>query len=80
MKKLIMIVLCFLQIIKANSQTTNAAQVELDRIFQYIDKTKVPTGYLYEYGAAFTVIKDYDGTLNKNNVTHSLMLNLGKVI
>ena len=65
MKKLILqIVICFALITKAMAQTPNAAQVELDRIFQYIDKTKVPTGYLYEYGAAFTVIKDPFPTLS----------------
>ncbi len=35
----------------ASKAQTDSARLELDQIFQYIDKSQIPTGYLNEYGA-----------------------------
>ena len=67
MKKLIMIVLCFLQIIKAISQTPTADRVELDNIYQHINKSLIPTGYLNNYGSAMLNKVRYNGLLTDSN-------------
>ena len=65
MKKLILIVLCFLQIIKAISQT--ADRVELDKIYQQINKASIPTGYSNDYGCAMLNKVRYNGLLTDSN-------------
>ena len=67
MKKLILIVLCFLQITKAISQTPTADRLELDKIYQHINKTLIPTGYLNDYGAAFLNKVRYNGQMTDSN-------------
>ena len=67
MKKLILIVLCFLQIIKAISQTPTADRVELDNIYQHINKSLIPTGYLNNYGSAMLNKVRYNGLLTDSN-------------
>ncbi|TAF43118.1 MAG: hypothetical protein EAZ64_09535 [Sphingobacteriales bacterium] len=67
MKKLILIILCFLQIIKVSSQTPTADRVALDNIYQYINKSAIPTGYLNDYGAAFLKKTRYNGQMTDSN-------------
>ncbi len=35
---------------------TDSARLELDQIFQYIDKSQIPTGYLNSYSKIFTSV------------------------
>ena len=48
--------------------TPNAFADRINYIFQYVDKTQVPTGILQEYGIDFTNIENYNGnSLNDSN-------------
>jgi len=51
---------------KAFAQT-DPVRAELDHIFQYIDKSQVPSGYLDEYGPQFAEKKWYTGVLADSN-------------
>ncbi len=50
-----------------NAQTTDVLRNELDAIFQYVDKSQVPSGYLDEYGPQFAEKKWYNGVLADSN-------------
>ena len=71
MKKIIIIVLCFVLLNKANAQ---ADKVILDNVFQHINKSTIPTGYLQDYGVAFVNKESYNGILTDSNLTNSLAL------
>ena len=45
---------------------------KLDSIFQYVDKTQIPTGYLKEYGSEFLPMHWFNGILTDSNVVNSL--------
>ena len=49
MKKIITILLSFLTL-QGFAQTRDSLRDTLNIIFQYIDKSQIPTGYLVEYG------------------------------
>ncbi len=49
------------------AQTTDVLRNELDAIFQYVDKSQVPTGYLEEYGAGFVPLRSFNGLLTDSN-------------
>ena len=44
-----------------------ADRVELDKIYQHINKTLIPTGYLNDYGSAFLNKVRYNGLLTDSN-------------
>lgn len=41
---------------------------KLDSIFQHVDKTQIPTGYLKEYGAEFMPIHCLNGVLTTEHI------------
>jgi hypothetical protein len=45
---------------------------KLDSIFQYVDKTQIPTGYLKEYGSEFLPLHWFNGLLTDSNTINSL--------
>lgn len=49
------------------AQSTDVLRNELDAIFQYVDKSQVPTGYLEEYGAGFVPLRSFNGLLTDSN-------------
>ena len=65
MKNFIKIILCFLITTKAMAQT--ADRVELDKIYQHINKSAITTGYLNDYGAAVLNKVRYNGLLTDSN-------------
>mgnify|MGYP001466420956 CR=1 FL=1 len=61
-----MLVIAVLLTSKAFAQT-DPVRTELDHIFQYIDKSQIPSGYLDEYGPQFAEKKWYNGVLADSN-------------
>lgn len=60
MKKLLL----FVTIIIVSLQTfgqTDPIREKLDSIFQHVDKSQIPTGYLKEYGAEFMPLHWFNG-------------------
>ncbi|MBY0478802.1 MAG: hypothetical protein K2Q24_14230 [Chitinophagaceae bacterium] len=54
MKRFITLLLLFTAILPSYAQNTfNAFATRINYIFQYIDKSQVPSGYLDEYGPQF---------------------------
>jgi hypothetical protein len=45
---------------------------KLDSIFQYVDKTQIPTGYLKEYGSELLPIHWFNGVLTDSNTINNL--------
>ena len=45
---------------------------KLDSIFQYVDKSQIPTGYLKEYGSEFLPLHWFNGILTDSNTVNSL--------
>jgi len=72
MKKLIIAVLCFTLLNKIKAQT--ADRVELDKIYQHINKTLIPTGYLNDYGSAFLNKVRFNGLLTDSNFVPNMNL------
>ena len=71
-KKIYFIISILLLInIKGYSQIDPLRQ-KLDSIFQYVDKTQIPTGYLKEYGSEFLPIHWFNGLLTDSNTVNSL--------
>ncbi|MEO6453446.1 MAG: hypothetical protein ABIN97_05205, partial [Ginsengibacter sp.] len=50
----------------------DSAQLQLNSIFQYIDKSQIPTGFLEEYGAEFANLKTYNGILTDSNTVNPM--------
>ncbi len=46
---------------------TDALRTKLNSIFQNIDKSQVPTGYLEEYGAGLLPLNIFNGLLTDSN-------------
>jgi len=53
----------------AQAQTTDSLSQKLTSIFANIDKSQVPTRYLYEAGVRFLPLSYYNGTLSDSNRT-----------
>ena len=49
------------------AQTTDVLRDELNMIFQHIDKSQIPTGYLDEYGPGFVPLASFNGQLSDSN-------------
>ena len=45
---------------------------KLDSIFQDVDKSQIPTGYLKEYGSEFLPLHWFNGLLTDSNAVNSL--------
>lgn len=67
MKKLLL----FATIITISLQTlgqVDPIRQKLDSIFQHVDKTQIPTGYLKEYGAEFMPLHWFNGVVTDSNI------------
>jgi len=53
--------------LKVKAQTTDVLRNQLNTIFQYIDKSQVPTGYLEEYGPRMIPFDIFNGNLTDSN-------------
>ena len=69
MKRFLIVIFCFALTIKAKAQ---ADKVILDNVFQHINKSTIPTGYLQDYGAAFVNKESYNGNLTDSNAIANL--------
>lgn len=65
MKKLINLIIIFCFAVGFSQNTDYANRIQ--HIFGNIDKTKVTTGYLKEFGIRFNEVEVYDGTIATNN-------------
>lgn len=50
----------------------DSVRLTLDNIFEHVDKSQIPTGYLEEYGAEFANLKTYNGILTDSNTLNSM--------
>lgn len=66
MKKSIVVVAILIAALETFAQTDPLRQ-KLDSIFQYVNKTQIPTGYLKEYGAELVPIHRFNGVLTDSN-------------
>ena len=66
MKRLLLFTAIIFAALQTFSQTDPLRQ-KLDSIFQYVDKTQIPTGYLKEYGAELMPIHWFNGVLTDSN-------------
>jgi hypothetical protein len=66
MKKILFFLICFTTIHIVQAQNT-AYSNRMQYIFSNIDKTKVSTGYLKEFGIRFANLEDCNGSLSPNN-------------
>lgn len=66
MKKIILSCIICMLFLKINAQN-NAYYNRMQQVFGNIDKAKVTTGYLKEFGIRFNTIEDYDGVLDTLN-------------
>lgn len=53
--------------LSGNAQTTDVLRTQLNSIFQYVDKSQVPTGYLEEYGPRIVPFDIFNGILTDSN-------------
>ena len=72
MRKILLAALIMLLTAAANAQS-DSVRTELDHIFQHINKTLIPTGYLNEYGPEVVDKKWLTGTLADSNFFTILM-------
>lgn len=68
MKKLFILFLFFCSFLEGFAQNTDYAD-RMEHIFGNIDKTKVTTGYLKEFGIRFNEVEAYNGVIGSNNWT-----------
>ena len=72
MKKIFQIIIVLLTMNLKSFCQIDPLRQKLDSIFQYVDKTQIPTGYLKEYGSEFLPIHWFNGILTNSNVVNSL--------
>ncbi len=63
----IIIFTMFVTKLQAQTPDTSTTQKLLQYIFQPVDKTQIPTGFLEEYGCPILPMKTFSGTLGKSN-------------
>lgn len=56
------------------AQTTDSLRLRLNAIFQGIDKSQVPTGYLAEYGIPFVNLFDFTGQINSPSLKCNMQI------
>ena len=66
MKHVLPCLILFCLIFDAHSQSTNYYD-RMNHIFGAIDKTKVTTGFLKEFGVRLNQIESYNGTMDTTN-------------
>lgn len=71
MKRIILITLSLI-CLKSMAQTGDPLRSKLDSVFQNIDKTQIPAGYLAEYGTEFTPLHWYNGAITDSNIVFNL--------
>ena len=69
MKKLLLIVATILASTTLYAQV-DSVRLEQDKIFQYVNKTLIPTGYLNEYGPEVLYKKWLNGVLAISNLSN----------
>ena len=72
MKKTFRLILIFLIISLKSFSQVDPLRQKLDSIFQYVDKSQIPTGYLKEYGSEFLPLHWFNGILTDSNTVNSL--------
>lgn len=71
MKKIILLFTCIIAGLTSYAQT-DPLREKLDSIFQYIDKSQIPTGYLKEYGSELLPLHYFNGLLTDSNTVEDL--------
>ena len=71
MKKFITLLFVFAVTLQVSAQT-DSVKSQLDHIFQYINKSQIPTSYLDQYGAQFVDKKFFNGVLSNDNLIRDL--------
>ena len=66
-KKLLFTLLLFITVISVYAQNNDYAN-RMQHIFGNIDKTKVNTGFLKEFGIRFNEVEAYDGVIDTDNL------------
>ena len=69
MKKILLIVATILATTTLYAQV-DSVRLEQDKIFQYVNKTLIPTGYLNEYGPDVVYKKWLSGVLAISNLSN----------
>lgn len=59
---------------QAQTQSIDSVAQKLTSVFANVDKSQVPTGYLYEAGMRFLELRNYRGTLSDSSVTDQSVL------
>ncbi|WP_445738345.1 hypothetical protein [Mariniflexile sp.] len=67
MRKLLIFTFFFIAFYLCNSQNTDYYN-RMQHVFGNIDKTKVTTGYLKEFGIRFNEVEAYNGVISTNNL------------
>lgn len=70
MKKIFtsLVLVQFIFCLNLNAQNPDVLRNELNTIFQNIDKSQIPTGYLEEYGPGFAPLSAFNGVLTDSNL------------
>lgn len=71
MKNLLLFVTIVVVSLQAFGQTDPIRQ-KLDSVFQHVDKTQIPTGYLKEYGAEFMPLHWFNGVITDSNIVANI--------
>ena len=71
MKKLYFVLFIIFASLQTKAQV-DSIQLALDNIFQYVDKSQVPTGFLEEYSAQFVNLKTFNGVLTDSNTVNAM--------
>ena len=80
MKKLLLIVATILASTTLYAQV-DSVRLEQDKIFQYVNKTLIPTGYLNEYGPEVVYKKWLSGVLaDSNRIDNIELLNFSPLL
>lgn len=64
---LVLIYMTFFYQKKVEAQS-DSLKLKLDYIFQNLDKSKISTGFLEDYGAQLVPLKNFNGILSDSNV------------
>ena len=65
MKKIILSAFIIFMALFSYSQTGDLLREKLDSIFNFINKSEIPTGYLKEYGSEMLPLHLFDGLITE---------------
>ncbi len=71
MKQILLFAFITIIALQSFSQTDPVRQ-KLDSVFQHVDKSQIPTGYLKEYGAEFMPLHWFNGVITDSNVVTNI--------